>query len=865
MTPLALYNITLDLHKHRTGLLESLINIIGSPYPSKAGIDELNTNRKAVEKDLAEAESALKSRLTDLPQHLTTEASPAERSPRRKRVETESQQQSYPEPKRLKSDHLPSHQNEPIKRVESKPKSNEFQQKPAQYIDLPSISCPNPQIDTSLSIPNPRSPVLPRIAKSPKYYESRNNTVYNNDRMYDNLIDEDIGPTEDEEDFSGMPMQPEPDGLEDDDYLGEDEDFDFEETENLEDFTTPYNTHAGPSRNHRVPLAEKEQIANSSSPIRPLGRKERSRPVEIDLTENTPSPIVTQGNRKSSQSTKSKVKSQKVSIPHLGEPGMEHPWSSDVIQVLHDVFHLDGFRKNQLEAINSTLSGYDTFVLMPTGGGKSLCYQLPAMIDSGRTRGVTIVISPLISLMTDQVDHLDELGIDATFINSDLSAADRSERFNQLRRQNVTCRLLYVTPEALQRGSQVSNTLDLLDGRGFLARIVIDEAHCVSQWGHDFRPDYKQLGELRDRFPHVPFIALTATANEAVKVDVKHNLKMNNCMEFSHSFNRPNLSYEVRPFLKDMIGVMARIINDEFKAKSGIIYCLSRNDCENVSRELVTKHRIPAQFYHAGMHKDERIQVQRRWQAGQAKVVVATIAFGMGIDKANVRYVFHYTLPKSLEGYYQETGRAGRDGKSSKCIMFYTYRDKAKLERLIDSGEGDWNTKKLQKELLQKVVAYCENKSDCRRKQVLAYFGEAFDAADCKQKCDNCQSGSQFHSLDVTELASAAIRMIQAIAEYGASVTLKYCIDVFRGSRGSKIVQAGHTEIDGFGAGKEMDRGDAERLFHLLVAKKALQEYAEVNKMGFASTYIKVGDRSILLLSFSVVDRQMKLLADSKN
>jgi bloom syndrome protein len=239
------------------------------------------------------------------------------------------------------------------------------------------------------------------------------------------------------------------------------------------------------------------------------------------------------------------------------------------------------------------------------------------------------------------------------------------------------------------------------------------------------------------------------------------------------------------------------------------------------------------------MPKEEKIKVQRRWQAGEAKVVVATIAFGMGIDKANVRYVFHYSLPKSLEGYYQETGRAGRDGKLSKCIMFYTYRDKSKLERLIESGDGDRAQKQVQKDLLQKVVAYCENKSDCRRKQVLAYFGENFEAVDCKQRCDNCMSGSKFHSLDVTLLAATVVKLVQNIA-YDGPITLKYCVDVFRGSKSSKIVQSGHTEIEGFAAGKDMNRGDVERLFHLLVSKDAIAEYSVVNGMGFPSTYVKV-------------------------
>lgn len=680
--------------------------------------------------------------------------------------------------------------------------------------------------------------------------------------LNDDMPIDDIDPTQDEEEDdpyqrrsprrrvnsynTEMEIPPDVDVIDVEDFDGWGDD-DFDDTL-LEDHhpqnRRDYNGYdePGPSRDRRVPLADIDQVTNSSSPIRPA---KRSKVVPIDLTELSSPPRAKERSsdfkRPTRSQQKEKDKTRKVSLPNLGEKGMNHPWSSDVIRVLRGTFHLDGFRKNQLEAINSTLSGNDTFVLMPTGGGKSLCYQLPAMIDTGKTRGVTIVISPLISLMTDQVDHLHELGIDAMYINSELTAAERKERFASLRQSRVTCRLLYVTPEALGQSQQMVSALEALDARGLLARIVIDEAHCVSQWGHDFRPDYKQLGDFRRRFPRVPCIALTATANATVKDDVKHHLGIRGCDEFSHSFNRPNLSYEVRPFAKNMVGVMAKIINEEFRGKSGIIYCLSRNDCEKVSQELTTKHRIPAQYYHAGMQKDEKIDVQRRWQAGEANVVVATIAFGMGIDKPNVRYVFHYTLPKSLEGYYQETGRAGRDGKFSKCIMFYTYGDKQKLERLIDKGEGTYESKKNQKGLLQKVIAYCENKSDCRRKQVLAYFGEVFDEVDCKQRCDNCTSGLRFRSLDVTDLASKAVQTVRDIVSTTGQVTLLYCIDVFRGSTAKKIKDNNHhVDVQGFGAGKAMERQDVERLLHLLVSKGAIAEYTVVNGMGFPSTYVKV-------------------------
>ena len=808
---MSLHQQILNLHKRRTSILDSLIETLGSQYPSHIQLGVLNRERAEIEREIARAGEELTS--------LLSKSDDIQLTPTRKRPEMQSPKKSDRKQKRRR--------NEDIIQT-----SNPFQQKPASFVDIPLMTSPVIRPVEFASMPPPLHPMSPLRSPMPPSPKPRSPAFYD---IENDMAFGDMDPTEDDEE----PYQ----------YIPQEEmdhpwDIDIEEAENFdanwqgEDIDIDMFDDHPPVNNgaRRIPLADIE-VTNSSSPIRPAGQNRSKHHIAIDLTEDASQPTRAES---LSQTAKPTDKSRKVSLPSLGERGMDHPWSADVRRVLHEIFHLDGFRKNQLEAINSTLSGNDTFVLMPTGGGKSLCYQLPALIDTGRTRGVTIVISPLISLMTDQVDHLHHLGIDAMYINSELSAGDRKDRFAALRQQHVTCRLLYVTPEALTQSGQMSGALDGLNNRNLLARIVIDEAHCVSQWGHDFRPDYKQLGELRKRYPRVPFIALTATANAAVKVDVKANLGINGCAEFSHSFNRPNLSYEVRPFVKDMTGVMAKIINEEFRGKSGIIYCLSRNDCESVAKELSTKHAIPAQYYHAGMQKDAKLLVQRQWQAGQAKVVVATIAFGMGIDKANVRYVFHYSIPKSLEGYYQETGRAGRDGKFSRCIMFYTYRDKMKLERLIESGEGDVRSKNIQKGLLQKVVTYCENKSDCRRQQVLQYFGENFDAVNCKQRCDNCQSGSKFHELDVTKLAANAVTIVQSVAGYGQQVTLLYCIDVFRGSKGSKIIQNEHHEVDGFGVGKEMIRGDVERLFHMLVSKGAIEEYTVVNGMGFPSTYVKV-------------------------
>ena len=521
---------------------------------------------------------------------------------------------------------------------------------------------------------------------------------------------------------------------------------------------------------------------------------------------------------------------------------MQHVWSKDVKAALKDRFHLRGFRPNQLEAINATLAGKDAFVLMPTGGGKSLCYQLPAIVNSGKTQGVTIVISPLLSLMQDQVEHLQELKIQALLINSEVTAEYRRLVMSCLKEQqpHKFCQLLYITPEMINKSKAMLSAFRDLHGRRKLARIVIDEAHCVSQWGHDFRPDYKLLGEVRQQFPGVPVIALTATATENVKMDVIHNLGIKNCETFSQSFNRPNLNYEVRSKTKakDVLDSMAKTINESYRGQSGIIYCLSRKNCEDIATKLREQYNIRAHHYHAGMEPEERKKVQRQWQAGAYNVIIATIAFGMGIDKPDVRFVIHHTIPKSLEGYYQETGRAGRDGKRSGCYLYYGYQDTSALKRMIDEGDGTWDQQERQRQMLRNVIQFCENKSDCRRVQVLNYFNESFNREDCKGSCDNCNSNSTFEIQDFSKLATAALSMVKKIED--DKVTLLHCVDVFRGSKTKKITDLRHSEVSEYGVGSNIDRGDMERIFYRLLSEDALVEQNVMNKSGFANQYVHV-------------------------
>lgn len=537
----------------------------------------------------------------------------------------------------------------------------------------------------------------------------------------------------------------------------------------------------------------------------------------------------------------------------------QHPWSMDVKNVLKDRFQLRGFRMNQLEAIDATLGGKDTFVLMPTGGGKSLCYQLPSVVSSGSTSGVTIVISPLLSLMQDQVEHLQRLKIKALLLNGKTKQEERQWIMSTLSgpRAEEHIQLLYITPEMLSMSQALTQTLQRLHRRKGLSRIVVDEAHCVSQWGHDFRPEYKELGEIRNHLPGIPMMALTATATENVKVDVIHNLKMDGCQVFTQSFNRPNLTYEVLPKSKGstLLTDIANVIKN-YRNQSGIVYCLSRKTCEKVAEALSDKFGVKAAFYHAGMPTAEKTEVQQRWQSGRYNVIVATIAFGMGIDKPDVRYVIHHSIPKSLEGYYQETGRAGRDGKRSGCYLYYSYKDTATLKHMIDSGDGNGEQKNRQHAMLRNVVQYCENKSDCRRVQILAYFNEYFRREQCNSSCDNCKSDSVFETHDFTEYAGSAVKLVRHFQDVlDEQVTLSYCMNVFRGKVKS-FRSASHKKIPWYGAGSALELGEAERLFQHLLNEGAFREENVVNARRFATQYLKIGRRAA---EFESGRRKLKL------
>ncbi|MEO1051797.1 MAG: DNA helicase RecQ [Bacteroidota bacterium] len=451
---------------------------------------------------------------------------------------------------------------------------------------------------------------------------------------------------------------------------------------------------------------------------------------------------------------------------------------------LKEIFGYNSFRGNQERIIKNILNGRNTFVIMPTGAGKSLCYQLPAVVSDG----LAIVISPLIALMKNQVDQLSAFGIQAEFLNSTLSKSE----INRVKKESLEgkIKLLYVAPESLTKEDNIAFLRKVQ-----ISFVAIDEAHCISEWGHDFRPEYRRIRSIISELGELPIIALTATATPKVQLDIKKNLQMEEADLFMSSFNRKNLYYEVRP-KKHAKKQLIQFVR-QHKGKSGIVYCLSRKKVEEIA-ELLKVNGVKAAPYHAGLDSGARMKNQDDFLNEELDVIVATIAFGMGIDKPDVRFVVHYDAPKSLEGYYQETGRAGRDGLEGNCLMFYSYNDILKLEKFNkDKSVQERDNAKM---LLEEVTAYSES-AVCRRKQLLHYFGEEYDVTTCHEntgRCDNCRwPRERFEGMDKLHIALETTRQTQE--RFG----ITHLANVIRGSQNQYVQSYNHDQLSVYGKGKD--------------------------------------------------------------
>ena len=501
------------------------------------------------------------------------------------------------------------------------------------------------------------------------------------------------------------------------------------------------------------------------------------------------------------------------------------------LSVLEKTFGYSSFRGQQAEIIQTVVDGGDALVLMPTGGGKSLCYQIPALVR----QGTGVVISPLIALMQDQVDALAAVGARAAFLNSTQGPEERARVEAAFLAGELD--LLYLAPERLR----VSSTADLLD-RGTVALFAIDEAHCVSQWGHDFRPDYLQLSMLHERWPSVPRIALTATATDATRKEIAQRLDLTQAKQFVSSFDRPNIQYRIEAKQQPLQQLLS-LLRTEHAGDAGIVYCLSRASVEKAA-EFLVENGIPALPYHAGLDARVRASNQSRFLREEGLVMVATIAFGMGIDKPDVRFVAHLDLPKSVEGYYQETGRAGRDGLPATAWLAYGLQDVVQQRRMIDQSEGDLAHRRNLTAHLDAMLALCET-IECRRVQLLAYFGQASTACG---NCDTCLSPPETWdgTVPAQKLLSTVVRLKR---ERNQSFGAGHLIDILLGKSNDRVRQHSHDELSTYGLGQELSEQEWRGVVRQLLAQGLLAVQGEYGILVLteASATVLSGSRKVML------------------
>ncbi len=491
------------------------------------------------------------------------------------------------------------------------------------------------------------------------------------------------------------------------------------------------------------------------------------------------------------------------------------------IHILNHTFGYPAFRGSQQDIIEELVAGRNVLVLMPTGGGKSLCYQIPSLVR----KGVGVVISPLIALMQDQVDALSQLGIRAGFLNSSLSLEEQYQIENRLRHNELD--LLYIAPERLKQPFtfQLLQQIDV-------ALFAIDEAHCVSQWGHDFRSDYLLLNVLHEQFPQVPRIALTATADERTRQEIITRLQLDNACHFISGFDRPNIQYRIAQ-KTNARSQLVQFLRNEHEGDAGIVYCLSRKRVDETA-EFLAAQGFNALPYHAGLAADVRQKNQHRFLREEGVIIVATIAFGMGIDKPDVRFVAHIDLPKSIESYYQETGRAGRDGEPSTAWMIYGLQDVIQLRQMLDSSEGSEEHKRIERHRLDAMLGLCEITS-CRRYALLHYFGET--PAESCGNCDACLTPAQ--TWDGT---AAAQKALSCVFRTGQRFGVAHLIDVLRGKATDKIRQHRHDNVSTFGIGQDLDDNQWRSVYRQLVARG----YLSVDVAGFGGLQLNEKSRPVL-------------------
>ncbi|GAA4707194.1 DNA helicase RecQ [Pseudonocardia yuanmonensis] len=505
------------------------------------------------------------------------------------------------------------------------------------------------------------------------------------------------------------------------------------------------------------------------------------------------------------------------------------------LEVLHRVFGYEAFRGPQQEVVEHVCAGGDALVLMPTGGGKSLCYQVPALVRPG----TGVVVSPLIALMQDQVDALRTLGVRAGFLNSTQGPEERRGTERALLAGELD--LLYLAPERLRVGSTV-DLLDRLEAQGGIALFAIDEAHCVAQWGHDFRPDYLMLSELHRRWPAVPRIALTATATEHTRAEIAERLDLTGAKQVVASFDRPNIQYRIVPKAEPRRQLL-ELVRTEHPGDSGIVYCLSRKSVEQTA-EFLQGQGIPALPYHAGLDAGVRREHQARFLREEGLVMCATIAFGMGIDKPDVRFVAHLDLPKSVEGYYQETGRAGRDGLPSTAWLAYGLADVVQQRKMIDDSEGDQAHKRRLAQHLDAMLALCET-VECRRVQLLAYFSEKTEPCG---NCDTCLTPAE--SWDGTVPAQKLLSTVWRLRrERNQSFGAGQVVDILVGKRTAKVEQSRHDQLSTFGIGTELSEQEWRGVVRQLLARGLLEVGGAYNTLQLTdgSSAVLKGERQVML------------------